>query len=178
MKSPVEPDSSPIIKHMNNNIVIVKNAVKQMYRWFMILITLVLFVIVAYNVIRRYIFNNSIAWADELARFMFIWLNLLGMISVFQNNELIGLDIFTSVIIDKTKYGKIVFMLIEFIAVAIVLGVLTYYSLQFLSIMRHVSATLALPMRFVYSVLPISMICMFIGNTIKFITAILEYRNN
>ncbi|WP_394697979.1 TRAP transporter small permease [uncultured Sphaerochaeta sp.] len=63
----------------------------------MILVTLSLFIIVAYNVTRRYIFNNSIAWADELARFLFIWVNLLGMISVFQNNELVGLDILSNV---------------------------------------------------------------------------------
>ncbi len=65
---------------------------------------------------------------------------------------------------------------IEFIAVGVVLGFLTFYSLEFLSVMRHVSATLALPMKLVYSVLPFSMACMFIGNCIKFITAIRESR--
>lgn len=156
----------------------VKNTVKNIYRWFMVLVTLALFIIVGYNVIRRYVFNNSIAWADEMARFMFIWVNLLGMISVFQNNELIGLDILSRVIIDKTKHGKVVLMTIEFIAVTVVLGVLSFYSLEFLNTMKHVSATLALPMRLVYSVLPFSMICMFIGNIIKYTTALRENRKN
>ncbi len=155
---------------------IVSDSIKQLYRWFMILVTLSLFIIVAYNITRRYIFNNSIAWADELARFLFIWVNLLGMISVFQNNELVGLDILSNFIIKKTKHGKIVLLTIEFIAVGIVLGFLTFYSIEFLSVMRHVSATLALPMRLVYSVLPFSMLCMFIGNIIKFIATIRESR--
>ena len=142
------------------------------YKWFMIALTFALFVIVGYNFIRRYVFNNSIAWADELSRFIFIWVNLLGMISVFQNNELIGLDILSSIIIKKTKCGKKVLLIIEFVLIAFILGILTYYSLLFLSKMGHVSATLALPMRFVYSVLPFSMMCMFIGNFIKFVTAI------
>lgn len=155
---------------------IVTDSIKQMYRWFMILVTFSLFIIVAYNITRRYVFNNSIAWADELARFLFIWVNLLGMISVFQNNELVGLDILTRVIIKKTKHGKLILLTIEFIAVGVVLGFLTYYSLEFLSVMRHVSATLALPMKLVYSVLPFSMMCMFIGNCIKFIASIRESR--
>lgn len=149
-----------------------QNIVKQAYRWFMVLVTLTLFIIVAYNVIRRYVFNNSIAWADELSRYMFIWVNLMGMISVFYNDELIGLDIFSKLIIEKTKYGKKILMIIEFVAISVTLGILTYYSIKFLSIVGGVSATLALPMKFVYSVLPFSMLCMFFGNFFKFVTAI------
>ena len=143
----------------------------------MILTTLTLFVIVAYNVIRRYVFNNSIAWADELARFLFIWVNLLGMISVFQNNELIGLDLFSSMFIRKFKNGRKILLIIEFIAISIVLGVLAFYSIEFLNMMGHVSATLGLPMKLVYSVLPFSMIAMFIGNIAKFSKAIRESRD-
>lgn len=155
-----------------NNLEKVKNIIKHAYRWFMILVTLALFIIVGYNVIRRYVFNNSIAWADELARFMFIWVNLMGMISVFYNDELIGLDILSKVIIDKTKHGKVVLRTIEFIAVSVALSLLVASSVEFLSLMGHVSATLALPMRFVYSVLPFSIICMFIGNITKFVTVL------
>lgn len=155
----------------------IKNAVKQIYRWFMILTTLGLFIIVAYNVIRRYVFNNSIAWADELSRFMFIWVNLLGMISVFQNNELIGLDLFSNIIIKRIKHGKKVLFAIETIVISAILGILAFYSIEFLRTMGHVSATLGLPMKLVYSVLPFSMIAMLIGNIIKFTTIIRESRN-
>ncbi len=144
--------------------------------WFMVLVTLMLFIIVGYNVIRRYVFNNSIAWADELARFMFIWVNLMGMISVFYNNELIGLDILSKVIIDKTKYGKSILLVVDFVAISVTLGFLAYASIEFLSKMGHVSATLALPMKFVYSVLPFSIICMFIGNIMKFVLTLRQNR--
>ena len=147
------------------------------YRILIISFTFLLFFIVAYNVIRRYVFNNSIAWADELARFVFIWVNLLGIISVFQNDELIKLDIVAK-LISRKKAGKIFLDILEFAVVAIILSILTYFSFQFLSVMNHVSATLALPMKVVYSILPLSMSCMFVGNIAKFISTIKNYRNS
>lgn len=141
------------------------------YKIVIITITAFLFFIVAYNVIRRYVFNNSIAWADELARFSFIWVNLLGVISVFQNDELIKLDI-VSALIRKIPGGKIVLDIVEFLIISFILATLAYYSLEFVSVMHHVSATLAMPMKVVYAVLPFSMCCMFLGNIYKFIIKI------
>jgi TRAP-type C4-dicarboxylate transport system permease small subunit len=143
----------------------------KLYKAVVILFTFLLFVIVAYNVIRRYLFNNSIAWADELSRYIFIWVNLLGIISVFQNDELIKLDI-VSKIISRTKFGKYFIAIVEFVSVSTVLAILTFYSFKFLSVMNHVSATLALPMKLVYSILPISMSCMFFGNIVILINII------
>ncbi len=147
------------------------NIISKIYRLVVILITVFLFIIVAYNVIRRYVFNNSIAWADEMARFSFIWVNLLAIIHVFQHNELIKLDL-VSAIISKTRAGRYFLEITEFLIINLILGVLTYYSIQFISVMSHVSATLALPMKIVYAVLPFSMSCMFIGNIVKFINLI------
>jgi TRAP-type C4-dicarboxylate transport system permease small subunit len=141
------------------------------YRIVVIAITTFLFVIVAYNVIRRYVFNNSIAWADELARFSFIWVNLLGIIYVFQNDELIKLDI-VSALICKIPGGKIVLDILEFLIISFILAILAYYSIKFVSVMHHVSATLAMPMKVVYSVLPFSICSMFIGNIYKLIIKI------
>ena len=147
------------------------DVISKLYKAVVIIFTFLLFVIVAYNVIRRYLFNNSIAWADELSRYIFIWVNLLGIISVFQNDELIKLDI-VSKIISRTKFGKYFIAIVEFVSVSTVLAILTYQSFQFLSVMHHVSATLALPMRLVYSILPISMSCMFFGNVVILINII------
>lgn len=143
----------------------------KIYKVTVIIFTFLLFIIVAYNVIRRYLFNNSIAWADELSRYIFIWVNLLGIISVFQNDELIKLD-FVSKMISKNKIGKYFLEVFEFVSVSTVLVILTYYSFKFLSVMNHVSATLALPMKLVYLILPISMSCMLLGNVIKLINFI------
>lgn len=45
------------------------------------------------NVLSRYLLNFSIAWSSEIARYIFIWLVLLGAILAFQNAEHLGLDL-------------------------------------------------------------------------------------
>lgn len=151
------------------------NFIQGMYKIVIVIFTALLFLIVAYNVASRYLFNNSIVWADELSRFIFIWMNLLGMISVFQNDELVKLDIF-SARIRNLRWGKNILDIIEFLFVGGVLLLLTFYSFQFISIMNHVSASLVIPMKIVYSILPISMSFMFIGNIVKFINIIKNNR--
>ena len=141
------------------------------YKVLIISFTAFLFFVVAYNVIRRYVFNNSIAWADELARFTFIWVNLLGIIYVFQKDELIKLD-FVSSYISRSPTGKYFLDIIEFLTIGSILGILVFYSFRYVSLMSHVSATLAMPMKIVYSILPVSLGFMFIGNIIKFINRI------
>ena len=44
------------------------------------------------NVIMRYFFNSSLTWAEEVSRFLFIWLIFLGSIIAFKDNEHLGVD--------------------------------------------------------------------------------------
>ncbi len=47
-------------------------------RWLMIVILSAMSVIVFANVFSRYVTSNSIVWADEVARYLMIWLTFLG----------------------------------------------------------------------------------------------------
>ena len=138
----------------------------------LVLLTVALFVIVGYNVIRRFIFNNSIAWADELSRYIFIWVNLLGMIFVFHDNEVIRLELFSSRLKKFSAFFRVFLPVVEFLITSIVLGVLFYFGFKYFMMMRHVSATLALPMKLIYAILPLSMGVMFIDNIVKVIIKI------
>jgi TRAP-type transport system small permease protein len=50
--------------------------------------------IVFANVVARYYLSASLAWSEELARFMLIWLVFLGAILAYVDNEHLGLDLF------------------------------------------------------------------------------------
>ncbi len=50
-------------------------------------------VIVFANVVARYYLSASLAWSEELARFMLIWLVFLGAILAYIDNEHLGLDL-------------------------------------------------------------------------------------
>lgn len=55
-----------------------------------LLVTLI--VAVSSNVIGRAVFNNSVPWADELARMLFIWLVFIGAAAAFARYEHIAVD--------------------------------------------------------------------------------------
>lgn len=59
-------------------------------------ILVILVVIVFSNVLGRYVFHSSLAWAEEISRFMLIWMVFLGSIAAYVNNEHLGLDILTN----------------------------------------------------------------------------------
>lgn len=44
------------------------------------------------NVIMRYFFHSGLTWAEEVSRFLFIWLIFLGSIVAFKANEHLGID--------------------------------------------------------------------------------------
>jgi TRAP-type C4-dicarboxylate transport system permease small subunit len=50
-------------------------------------------IIVFSNVVARYYLSASLAWSEELARFMLIWLVFLGSVLAYVNNEHLGLDL-------------------------------------------------------------------------------------
>ncbi|KPQ22718.1 MULTISPECIES: TRAP transporter small permease [unclassified Halomonas] len=54
---------------------------------------LALIVSVSINVVGRAVLNNSVPWADELARMLFIWLIFIGAAAAFARYEHIAVDI-------------------------------------------------------------------------------------
>jgi TRAP-type transport system small permease protein len=63
------------------------------------------------NVISRYFLNFSIAWSSEIARYIFIWLVLLGSILAFQNSEHLGLDLLPKVL--PPKLGRLMLVITD-----------------------------------------------------------------
>ena len=60
----------------------------------MMAIILSLMVIIVFsNVASRYFLNFSIAWSEEVARFMLIWLAMFGAVLAYVEDEHLGLDI-------------------------------------------------------------------------------------
>ncbi|BCH34011.1 membrane protein [Mesorhizobium sp. L-8-10] len=61
-------------------------------RWALILILAAISVIVFANVALRYLTNYSIVWAEELARYLMIWMTFLGAGLVLRFGGHVGID--------------------------------------------------------------------------------------
>ncbi|TDX61171.1 tripartite ATP-independent transporter DctQ subunit [Halanaerobium saccharolyticum] len=72
------------------------------YKYILILLTLIMFVIVGANVFARFILNSSLGWADELARFIFIWISFLGAVFAYTTDDHVGLNF----VVAKIKSAK------------------------------------------------------------------------
>ena len=65
---------------------------ERLVEWLMALALAVMVVLVFGNVVLRYAFNSGLAWAEEVARLMFVWLIFLGAILALRHNAHIGVE--------------------------------------------------------------------------------------
>lgn len=112
---------------------------------------------VTWQVMSRYIFQNPSSFTDELSRYMLIWLGMLGAAYVAGQDQHLAIDILPSKLSGTPKMRLLILInaLVLFFALAVmVLGgsnlVYITYTLQ------QKSATLQVPLAFVYAIIPIS----------------------
>lgn len=126
----------------------------EFYTILILVLTVVMFCVVGTNVFSRYVLNSSLGWADELARFMFIWLSFLGAVLAYAHNEHVGLDFLVDRI--SSKKLQLVFRLLGDLGILIVALFLTYYGWLVATSATNVSPALYIPMKYVYLIVPIS----------------------
>ena len=65
---------------------------ERIVEWLMALALAIMVVLVFGNVVLRYAFDSGIAWAEEVARLMFVWLIFLGAILALRHHAHIGVE--------------------------------------------------------------------------------------
>ncbi len=146
----------------------------EVYKWVLILFTAAMFVVVGMNVFSRYVLNNSLGWADELARFIFIWISFLGAVIAYHEREHVGLDLLINRILSQ-KIQTCLRLLGE-IGVTLVLLCLLYYGWIVSMSATNVSPALYIPMKGVYMIVPVCAALMLIINVLHMKYYITEYR--
>lgn len=137
----------------------------KIYKIFLIGLTIVMFIIVGANVFSRFVLNNSLGWADELSRFIFIWISFLGAVMAYGSDEHVGLN-FVIAKIPSAKVQNIVNIITDILIMS-VLAIITYYGYIVAVSATNVSPALYIPMTLVYSVVPFSGFLMMIINLTK-----------
>lgn len=126
---------------------------------FLIAIMAAILVIVVFsNVLGRYFFNFALAWSEEAARFLFIWLSFLGAILANAHSEHMHLDLFVKWMPKKIGKGMLI---ISNLIVLIILGLLVDGGATMV-VQNYNWQTSAMEISYglVYSIAPISCIIM------------------
>jgi TRAP-type C4-dicarboxylate transport system permease small subunit len=132
---------------------------------------MLLVTIVSFQVINRLFLHLSAVWTEELARFNFVWLSLVGAALCIKNRIHLAIDMVTSSVSEKIKC----YMFIVVDILMIIFSVIFFYSglKQVLANIGTVAIVSGFPLSIVFIIIPIVSIIFFLfslellGNGIK-----------
>ncbi|WP_420399286.1 TRAP transporter small permease [Flagellimonas sp.] len=123
----------------------------------LIVIMAIMVINVLWQVFSRYILSSPSSFTDELARYLMIWLGVLGAAYVSGKNGHVAIDLIPSKMSGKAqkRFKKIVgIMIILFSLAALVIGGSRLVYITY--VLEQYSPALQLPLAIVYLILPIS----------------------
>ena len=141
---------------------------------FMAILTLVgMVVIVSWSVLSRFVFNSSIAWAEETSRFLMIWLTLVGSVVAYEENKHVGFDSLVNLL---PRVPRFVITLIGYV---FAFGILLIMVRGGVSLAKNqwswTSPATGTSYGLIYAMAPVCFAIMAIQAMIKLVTTILEF---
>lgn len=123
-----------------------------------LLLLLILVIVTSAQVISRYVFGKPLVWSEELARYVFVWIVFLSTSIAFRLNKHMTADFF--VMLFPAKVQKF-FSIIVSLIIAVFLIIIIYICPNIIQLtFMQTSATLSIPLGFVYLAFPVSAILM------------------
>lgn len=143
-------------------------------RYLKVALVLLMFSIVAtitWQVLTRYIMQTPSPGSEELARFLLIWIGMLGGVYAYRTRAHLGLNLVTEKMSENHKRSVAMFshvMVFVFSALVLIVG---GYNIVMLTLEPvQTSASLQIYMAFVYCVIPISGLLFCYYAVIEFLT--------
>ena len=129
-----------------------------------LIITMTVLVLdVVWQVLARYVVKSPSSFTDELARFLLIWVGLLGSAYALGKKKHLAIDLLPSKLTGKPKKILQVFisvLIIAFAALVLVVGGIRLVYITFT--LNQISPALGIPIAYVYLVLPLSGLLMIV----------------
>ena len=112
--------------------------------------------VVTWQVITRFLMSSPSSYTEELARFLLIWIGLLGGSYALRTHAHLGIDILSNKLEGRQKAALTVLiysLVILFAALIMVIGGIKLVALTFS--LDQISASLGIRMGYIYSVIPL-----------------------
>lgn len=148
------------------------NIIDRCLEWIMVSLMVVLVVDVTWQVVSRYLLGEASSFSEEVARYLLIWIGLLGSSYAYRRKMHLAFDLITNKVTSGTRFwmelvihGFIIF----FSVVVLILG--GWYLVQLTWELNQLSASLQISLAYVYFALPLSgfLIVMYAINFIRLI---------
>lgn len=134
-----------------------KNVVDTLLSYLVIIISTLLVVCVLWQVISRYVLGTPSVFTDEIARFMFMWVGLMGAAYAVSLKRHLAIDLLTQKLTGTPKLiSEVVILLstITFTCLVMIYGGIGLVSKTLSS--GQISPALGFPMGYVYVAIPFS----------------------
>lgn len=131
--------------------------VNQVLSWLIIMISITLLFCVVWQVVSRYVLGTPSTITDEMARFLFMWVGLLGAAYATGQKRHLAIDLLTIRLQGKRKLlSELVILLAVggFASLVMVYGGLNLVGKTLST--GQISPSLGLPMGYIYLCLPVS----------------------
>ncbi|MDX1429131.1 MAG: TRAP transporter small permease [Rhodothermales bacterium] len=150
-----------------------RNIVDRLLAAALVLIMAVLTLDVLWQVLSRYVLASPSSWTEELARFLLIWVSLLGAAYLSGQNAHLAIDVLPKRLRDESRRRLEIGIHVVIIVFALTVLVgggsnLIYVTLR----LGQLSPALNVPLGYVYLVLPVSGILMMFYSVAEIIAPI------
>lgn len=133
------------------------NALDRVFRALLAAVMGLMVVCVTWQVVSRYVLGSPSSWTEELARFLLIWIGLLGGAYAYHVKMHLGLDLLSQKLSPRARrvQARLIHAAVILFAVIVLLGGGLNLIRLAVELGQH-SAALGLPMWIVYLSLPLS----------------------
>ncbi len=133
---------------------------------YIVMILLALMVIIVFaNVVSRYYLQFSLAWSEEIARFMLVWLVFLGSFLAYIHDEHLGLDILVKKFPPTLR--KMVTTVTNLLVIFALYAVMEGGYLLMMANFDWLSAAAEIPQGYIYAIVPIACGLMILQTILK-----------
>lgn len=154
-------------------------SIDRILSWTVIILMVILVVDVVWQVATRYLLGSASSFTEELARFLLIWIGLLGSAYAYRMNLHLAFDYFSSRATGRNRVWLMLFihsLIALFALLVLVIG--GSYLVQLTWELNQVSAALQVKLAYVYSVLPLSGILILFYAVLFIRDALLNQKDN
>lgn len=135
----------------------IKSRVDNILKWALVVIMGAMVINVLWQVFTRFVMQDPSSYTEELARYMLIWIGILGASYVAGQKMHLAIDLLATSLKGKSKIYVNLFIDLCVLVFAASVMVVGGSRLVFITLkLNQISAALQIPLGFVYTVLPLS----------------------
>lgn len=128
--------------------------IEKVIKKLLIIILMVFTTIVVMQIVARYLLNSPLTWSEQVARYLFIWMIMLGTPVLFRMKAHIVFDLLFN------KFPPILQKVVGYINLLFITAFSFYYFVHSLNLClrsgKTIAAGIEIPMNYVYSAQPVA----------------------